>query len=98
MFLQRATSYTRYNDRMNITPPLTHTRLHIPLLSRFIVNVTHQHYNDRTLQAIYYHAYYLVGILAFLFFYNLLQIGLVFRCCHLKQLFYMGVGQYRLMP
>ena len=25
VFLQRVTSYTRYNDRMNITPSLTHT-------------------------------------------------------------------------
>ena len=62
VFLQRATSCTRFNDRMNITPPLTHTHINTYLCSaRFIVNVALQHDNDRNLQAIYYHAYYLVS-------------------------------------
>ena len=31
--------------------------------ARFIVNITHQHNNDRTLQAVYCYACYLVGLL-----------------------------------
>ena len=60
VFLQRAKSCTRYNDRMNITPPLTHINTYL-CSARFIVNVTHQYDNDRNLQAIYYLAYYLVS-------------------------------------
>jgi len=45
---------------MNITPSLPH--LHTYLCSaRFIVNITHQHDNDRNLQAIYCYACCLVG-------------------------------------
>jgi len=35
---------------------------YIPLL-KFIVNITHQHDNDKTLQAIICYAHYLMGLL-----------------------------------
>jgi len=44
---------------MNITPCLPHSHT----LGIFIVNTIHQHDNNKTLQAIYCYACYLVGLL-----------------------------------
>ena len=82
---QRAISYTRAYKK--ITPPLTYLSTYL-CLATFIVNVTHQHDNNRSLSAIY-----CVGLLAFLVLSNFFQIGLVFPCCHSKQFFHMGVNQ-----
>jgi len=60
VLLQRATSYTWAN--MNITPSLPNSHTHL-CSDRFITNITHQHDNDRTLQAINCYAWYLVGLL-----------------------------------
>jgi len=57
---QRATSYTWAH--MNITPSLPHSNTYL-CLAKFIVNITHQHDKDRTLQAIYCYACYLLGLL-----------------------------------
>jgi len=57
---QRATSYTWAH--MNITRSLPHSRTYL-YSARFTVNITHQHDNDRTLQAIYCYACCLMGIL-----------------------------------
>ena len=57
---QRTTSYTWAH--MNIKPSLPHSHKYL-CLAGFIVNITHQHDNDRTLQSIYCYASYLVGLL-----------------------------------
>jgi len=46
---------------MNITPSIPHSHTH--LCSATFVNIIHQHDIDRTLQAIYCYACYLVGLL-----------------------------------
>jgi len=58
--IARVTSYTWAH--MNITPSLPHSNTYLGL-ARFIVNITHQHDNDRTLQGIYCYACYLVELL-----------------------------------
>jgi len=58
---QRPTSYTWAH--MNISHPISSSLAHIPLPATFVVTITHQHDNDRTLQDIYCHASYLVGLL-----------------------------------
>jgi len=57
---QRATSYIW--THMNTTPSLPQSNTFLSS-ARFIVNITHQHGNDRTFQAIYCYACYLVGLL-----------------------------------
>jgi len=44
--------------------PTSSSLTHTPCSARYIVNITHQHDNDRTLQAVYCYACYLVGRLA----------------------------------
>jgi len=55
---QRATPYTLAHT--NITPSLPHSNTYL-CSSTFVVNIRHQHDNDRTLQAIYCNACHLVG-------------------------------------
>jgi len=58
---QRTTTYTWAH--MNISPSLPHPHTYL-CITRIIVNITHQHDNDRTLQkAIYCYACHLVGLL-----------------------------------
>ena len=70
-------SYIIHKGIQENYPPLTYSRTYLRSAT-FIVNVTQQHDNNRSLPAIYCYACYLVGLLAFLVLNNLLQIGLVF--------------------
>jgi len=57
---QRATSYAWAHT--NITSPLRRSHAYL-CLARFIVNITHQHDIDRTLQGIYCYACCLLGLM-----------------------------------
>jgi len=70
---QRATSYTWAH--MNITPSLPRSHTYI-CSARFIVNITHEHDNDRNLQAVYCYACYVVGPPTF-------KVNNWYKCCDL---------------
>jgi len=59
---RRATSYTQMGTHEHHPISSSHTYF---CLARFIVNITHQHDNDRTLKAIYCCACYFVGFLVY---------------------------------
>jgi len=48
---------------MNIAPSLPHSHTYL-CSARFIVTITHEHDNDRNLQAIHFYTCYLVGRLS----------------------------------
>jgi len=58
----KSMSYTLAH--MNIAPSLPHWNTYL-CSAMFAANITHQHHNDRPLQAIYCYACYLVEFLAF---------------------------------